>query len=162
MTALTCWILLKIQCKILFLIFSRSFTLGDIQRHYCHCSPPAMLAPFLGDNEIIKDVIWFKQLQHLSHRLQWWAKACSYHLLKYGSFIFQSSTLALSTLGQCLKVFNISTAVSRFLMLQFQAVCQVYTRTWPATFLHAFLHSSTQIPEPYNKKKSIWVMYEVH
>ena len=38
---------------------------------------------------------------------------------------FQSSTLALATLHQCLKVFNISTVVSRFMMLQFQTACQV-------------------------------------
>lgn len=38
---------------------------------------------------------------------------------------YKSSTLALATLHQCLKVFNISTTVSRLMMLQFQTACQV-------------------------------------
>lgn len=46
--------------------------------------------------------------------------------LNYSSCcLYKSSTLALATLQQCLKVFNISTVVSRFMMLQFQSACQI-------------------------------------
>lgn len=67
--------------------------------------------------------------------------------------LFKSSTLALATLQQCLKVFNISTAMSRFMMLQLQTACQISDSELfdcQCTISQQFdlynLHSTTQPP----------------